>query len=115
MVIKALAGVVVVAGVLLVVSAPSPARPAGDAAAGKEVYLKKCKTCHGEDGHGNEGMAKLLKTTIPPLDSDEVQKQSDADIKKVIADGKGKMKPVTGLSDTEISNVIAYVRSMKKK
>jgi cytochrome c2 len=40
---------------------------------------------------------------------------SDADIKKVITEGKDKMKPVAGLNDTDISNVIAYVRSMKKK
>jgi mono/diheme cytochrome c family protein len=115
MILKGLAGLLVVAGVLLLASAPSSALPTGDAAAGKEIYLKKCKTCHAEDGHGNEGMAKLLKTTITPLDSDEVQKMSDADIKKVITEGKDKMKPVAGLNDTDISNVIAYVRSMKKK
>jgi mono/diheme cytochrome c family protein len=59
-------------------------------------------------------MAKHLKTTIPPLDGSEVQKMSDADLKKVIVEGKGKMKPVQGLSDAEIDNVIAYVRTMKK-
>lgn len=103
------------AGVLLAASASFSARPAGDAAAGKDVYLKKCKTCHAEDGHGNDGMAKLLKTTIPPLDSDEVQKLSDADIKKIITEGKGKMKPVAGLTDADTDNVIAYVRAFKKK
>src|SRR4029077_20360775 len=74
-----------------------------------------CKTCHAEDGHGNDGMAKLLKTTIPPLDGNEVQKMSDADLKKIIVEGKGKMKPVQGLSDAEIDNVIAYVRTLTKE
>jgi mono/diheme cytochrome c family protein len=112
--IKGVTGVVATAGLVVAASVSLPARPAGDAAAGKDTYMKKCKTCHAEDGHGNDGMAKLLKTTIPPLDGSEVQKMSDADIKKIIVEGKGKMKPVQGLSDAEIDNVIAYVRTMKK-
>ena len=114
MTLKELAGLGVMAVVLLAASVSISARPAGDPAAGKDVFLKKCKTCHGEDGHGNEGMAKLLKTTITPLDSDEVQKKSDAEIKQVIVEGKGKMKPVKDLSDADISNVIAFVRTLKK-
>ena len=112
--IRKLAGVLVTAGLLFAASVSLPARPAGDATAGKDIYIKKCKTCHGEDGHGNDGMAKLLKTTIPPLDGSETQKMSDADLKKIIVEGKGKMKPLQGLSDAEIDNVIAYVRTMKK-
>lgn len=113
MMLKGLAGVAAIAGVLL--AASSSPRPGGDATAGKDVFLKKCKTCHGEDGRGNEGMAKLLKTTIAPLDSDKVQSKSDAEIKKTITEGKDKMKPVKGLSDADIDNVIAYVRTFKKK
>jgi len=111
---KGIAGLMVTAGLLFAASASLLARPTGDATAGKDTYMKKCKTCHAEDGHGNDGMAKLLKTAIPPLDSSEVQKMSDADLKKIIVEGKGKMKPVQGLSDAEIDNVIAYVRTMKK-
>lgn len=114
MIVKGLAGLAVMAVFLVAVSASISARPAGDPAAGKDVFLKKCKACHGEDGHGNEGMAKLLKTTITPLDSDEVQKKSDAEIKQVIVEGKGKMKPVKDLTDTDIDNVIAFVRTLKK-
>jgi mono/diheme cytochrome c family protein len=103
-----------IAAVLLAALASLSAFPTGDAKAGKDVFLKKCKACHGEDGHGNEGMAKVLKTTITPLDSDEVQKKSDAEIKKIIVEGKDKMKPVKDLSDADIDNVIAFVRSLKK-
>jgi mono/diheme cytochrome c family protein len=114
MTLKGLAGLTVVAVSLVAASASISARPAGDAAAGKDVFLKKCKTCHGEDGRGNEGMAKLLKTTITPLDSDEVQKKSDAEMKQIIVEGKGKMKPIKDLTDTDINNVIAFVRTLKK-
>ena len=114
MILKGLASAAVIAAALFVASTSFSAPPAGDAAAGKEVFLKKCKACHGEDGHGNAGMAKLLKTTITPLDSEEVQKLSDADIKNVIVNGKDKMKPVKDLTDADISNVIAFVRTLKK-
>jgi mono/diheme cytochrome c family protein len=87
---------------------------AADAAAGKAVYERKCKMCHGAAGEGNPGMAKALNITIPPLGSGDVQKLSDADLKKVITEGKGKMKPVAGLSDAEVDNVIAYVRTLKQ-
>lgn len=87
---------------------------AADAAAGKEAFDKKCKTCHGATGDGNPGMAKALKADIKPLSSAEIQSKSDAELKQTITQGKGKMKPVAGLSDSDIDNVIAYVRTLKK-
>lgn len=113
MILRVFAAVLLTVGLIITACTASFAG-SGDVAAGKEVYLKKCKTCHGEDGHGNPGMAKLLKTTITPLDSEEVQSKSDADIKKIITEGKDKMKPVKDLTDADISNVITYVRSLKK-
>lgn len=86
---------------------------AADAAAGQAVFAAKCKTCHGADGQGNPGMAKVLKTEIKPLTDPEVQGMSEADIKKIIAGGKGKMKPVA-VSGGDLDNVAAFVKSMKK-
>jgi mono/diheme cytochrome c family protein len=88
---------------------------AQDAAAGKAVYSKKCQSCHGADGSGNPTMANALKVEIKPLSSDEVQKMSDADLKKVVTNGMGKMKPVTGLMPAELDSVVAFVRTFKKK
>jgi mono/diheme cytochrome c family protein len=85
---------------------------AADATAGKEVYGTKCKTCHGADGQGNPGMAKVLKTEIKPLTDAEVRSLSEADIKKIVTEGKGKMKPVA-VSGADLDNVAAYVKSMK--
>jgi mono/diheme cytochrome c family protein len=98
--------------VLMVVSI-KPAL-AADAAAGHAVFDKKCKVCHGAAGEGNPGMAKALNTTIQPLGSPEVQKMSDADLKTIIVKGKGKMKPPAGLSEADVDNVIAFVRTLKK-
>jgi mono/diheme cytochrome c family protein len=88
---------------------------AGDVAAGKVVYDKKCRICHGDDGEGNPDVAKKLKAEQKPLWSDDIQKKSDADFKKTITEGTGKMKPPKNVSDTDISNVIAFVRTLKKK
>jgi len=60
-------------------------------------------------------MANALKVEIKPLSSDEVQKMSDADLKKIVTNGVGKMKPVTGLMPAEVDSVTAFVRTFKKK
>jgi mono/diheme cytochrome c family protein len=86
----------------------------GDANAGKAVYTKSCATCHGADGAANQAIAKMLKVEIPHLGSAEVQAKSDADLKKVVTDGYEKMKPVKGLTDKDVTNVVAYVRTLKK-
>ncbi len=46
--------------------------------------------------------------------SPEVQGMSSDALKKVITDGKGKMKPVTSISGSGLDDVVAYVRSLKK-
>jgi mono/diheme cytochrome c family protein len=87
---------------------------AGDAAAGKAIYEKSCKACHGADGTANPAIAKMMKVDIKSLGSAEVQGMKDADIKTVITEGKGKMKPVKTVPAGEVDSVIAYVRTLKK-
>jgi len=86
----------------------------GAAADGKTVFDARCKMCHGADGAGNPGIAKSLKTTMRPLGSAEVQAKSDADLKKDILQGTGKMKPITGLGAKQVDDIIAFVRTLKK-
>jgi len=88
---------------------------AQDAAAGKAVFAKKCQSCHAADGNGNAAMASALKVEFKPLSSEDVQKKSAADLKKVVTDGTGKMKAVTGLMPADVDNVVAYVHTLKKK
>ena len=87
---------------------------AGDAAAGKEVFSKKCASCHGAAGEGKDSVAKTLKVEIRPLGSKEVQAKSDADLKKNILEGTGKMKAVAGIDAKAADDLVAYLRTLKK-
>ena len=87
---------------------------AGDAAAGKAVYDKSCKSCHGADGTANPNIAKMMKVEMKDLSSAAVQAHSDADLKTIVTEGQGKMKPIKTVAGKDVDNVIAYVRSLKK-
>jgi mono/diheme cytochrome c family protein len=88
---------------------------AADAAAGKELFGKKCASCHGASGEGKESVAKILKVEIHNLGSKEAQSKSDADIKKIIAEGTGKMKGVKDVDAKGADDVVAYMRTFAKK
>jgi mono/diheme cytochrome c family protein len=88
---------------------------AGDAAAGKADYAKKCASCHGQAGEGKDAIAKTLKVELKHLGSKDVQAMTDADLKKIAIEGMGKMKPVKDLDDKSADNVVAYVRTLKQK
>ena len=95
--------------VLAILVSASLALAAGD---GKAIYDKACKSCHGATGTANPAIAKMMKVEMKDLSSAEVQKLSDDDMKKIITEGQGKMKPVKAVTD--VAAVIAYVRSLKK-
>jgi mono/diheme cytochrome c family protein len=87
---------------------------AADANAGKAVYEKSCRSCHGPDGAGNPKIAAAMKVEMRHLGSKEVQAMSDAGHKKIITEGHGKMKPVKTVSGSAVDDVIAYVRTLKQ-
>jgi mono/diheme cytochrome c family protein len=79
---------------------------------GAAVYKAKCASCHGPDGKGETATGKAMK--LRSLASADVQKTSDADLTKVISDGKGKMPAYKGkLSADEIKALVAYIRTLK--
>jgi len=87
---------------------------AADAKNGEVAYGKSCKSCHGVDGTPNAAVAKMLNAQIPVLGSTDVQAKSDDEIKKVVTEGQGKMKPVKAVTGDTLDDVVAYVRSLKK-
>jgi mono/diheme cytochrome c family protein len=85
----------------------------GFAQTGADTYKAKCQMCHGADGAPPAAMAKSME--MKDLKSDDVQKQSNADLKAVVEKGKGKMPAFAGkLTPAQIDDVVKYVRSLKK-
>ena len=78
------------------------------------MYTAKCQTCHGPNGEGKAAIEKMFNVTMPKLGSSEVQGLSDADLKKVILTGKGKMKPVAGITEKQADDIVAHVRTLKQ-
>lgn len=81
-------------------------------------WSKHCSTCHGADGKGNTTMGK--KIGIKDLTDPAFQASfTDADAAKAIREGiktpegKTKMKPISGLTDEEITELVALVRRLK--
>ena len=87
------------------------ALPIGVFGDGAAIYKSRCTACHGTDGSGQTPVGKNLK--IADLRSPAVQKMTDAEMTKVLADGKGKM-PRANLSADEMKAVIAFVRNLRK-
>jgi len=88
---------------------------AGDATKGKLLYTRACQKCHAVDGNGMAAIAKALKVELKPLGGEEVQKKTDAELKKDITEGTGKMQKVAGLSEQDVADIISYVRTFAKK
>jgi mono/diheme cytochrome c family protein len=87
--------------------------------AGKTTYNKYCKFCHNEGGTGNGALAP--KDTHPPnlIDATWDHGSTDGEIFANIKDGIGPkfdMKPMKAkMMDTDIWNVINYLRSLGPK
>lgn len=64
--------------------------------------------CHGPDGTAGTTMGKNLG--IKSYKSSDVQKQSDADLKNTIMNGKGKMPSYKTLSPEQVDGLVKYIR-----
>ena len=83
------------------------------AADGAKVYDASCKKCHGADGTPNAAIAKMMKVEMKALGAKEVLAKSDADLKKIVKEGTGKMKGIA-LPDADAAAVVAHMRTPKK-
>ena len=80
---------------------------------GADLFAAKCAACHGKAGDAESPMAK--KFAVKPLGSADVQKESDADLTKIITKGKDKMPAYEGkVSPDDIKSLVGYIRTLKK-
>ena len=104
---KAIRSLLVLDAVVCLAGAVGFAQSAGEA-----TYKAKCQMCHGANGTPSAGMAKSMG----------VKDVSDPDIKKLTADqmaaavknGKGKMKPISGLTDAQIKDAVTFYRGLHR-
>lgn len=87
-----------------------------DTVSGREIYTNTCIRCHGIDGKGAMGMQLVPKPA--DLTSETVQGHLDASLFKRIHDGKPNTAMGAwsyALSDDEIWDVLAYVRTLRQE
>jgi len=77
---------------------------------GAVTYKAKCAMCHGATGTPSAGMAKM---GVKPVSDPEVKKLTADQITVAVKNGKGKMKPVSGLTDAQVKDVVAFYRTLK--
>jgi disulfide bond formation protein DsbB len=97
------------------------AAPAGDPAAGKEVFVSTCSACHGPAGEGVTGLGKDMTT------SEFIAGKTDAELVDFIKVGRDPSDPLnsTGvamppkggnpaLKDADLFNIVAFIRTIHK-
>ena len=111
---------------------PAVSADAADPAAGEKISAKRCVKCHGKDGKGDGEMflrfkekAKKRGVIVPdPVDWNDAAAMSEWTDEKIVAIiekggkgvGKSKVMPRFGhkLSEAEIADLVAYIRSLAK-
>jgi mono/diheme cytochrome c family protein len=94
---------------------PVPATPES-VNAGKALFQKNCRFCHGADAKGNGPMAP--EGTHPPdlTDAKWDRGSTDGEIFLVIREGAGPKFDMKGfkskISETDMWNIVNYVRSL---
>jgi mono/diheme cytochrome c family protein len=78
---------------------------------GEATYKSKCASCQGATGTPSAGMAKAMG--IKAVSDPDIAKLSVVQISAAVKDGKGKMKPVAGLTDAQIKDVATYYKGLK--
>jgi len=100
-------------GLTLFVVSIVRASPGPDSAAGSVTFQTKCAMCHGQDGGGSE-VGKSMN--VPDLRAPVVQKLPDAELAKVISNGKGGMPRFkNSLGEEQIHALVAHIRSLHQK
>ena len=78
---------------------------------GAAMYKAKCAMCHGPTGTPSAGMAKAMG--IKAISDPSMKALTITQIIATVKNGKGKMKPLSGLTDSQIEAIAVYFKSLK--
>lgn len=95
---------------------PFPAT-AENIAQGRKQFQNYCTSCHGETGH-NDGVlfAEHMSPPVPHLDSGQVQRYTDGQLKWIIANGvspSGMPAWKTVVDEGDEWKIVLYIRSLQ--
>ncbi len=80
---------------------------------GKDLYLKNCKSCHGDAGKNN-----VLPLVPPPVDitSEKMQKNTEGELYYKITNGRGAMPQFKAtISDDDRWRIVNYISNFSTK
>jgi cytochrome c oxidase cbb3-type subunit 3 len=105
------------------VSGPIGAQPPGNPRRGEMLYREKCTLCHGAQGQGWDMAKKVERPPVPVPDlAQVVPDRSDRYLFDVVRDGgeavgRTRFMPPFGfqLSDQEVWDVVAYLRTLRPR
>jgi mono/diheme cytochrome c family protein len=96
----------------------NPVKPTAESQArAKNLYQIDCAICHGDNGNGKTDVAKGMELTIADWsDPKSLAGKDDWQLFNVIRTGKDKMpsEPEGRAKDTDVWNLIIYIRSFSK-
>jgi mono/diheme cytochrome c family protein len=97
-------------------TAPPPPVTVASSADGAAVFAANCTGCHGKSGNGDTAIGK--KNNIPDFHSADVQSLSDAELARIIREGRGPLSKVAHpgkhLTSDQVNAVVAYIRTLNK-
>ncbi|MGA9766234.1 MAG: cytochrome c [Rhodomicrobium sp.] len=92
----------------------SPVKPTAESQAkAKVLYARDCALCHGDTGTGKNDMGLTMDDWTNPT---TLANKADSDLFATIRNGKDKMpsEDVGRANDTEVRNLIIYIRTLSK-
>jgi mono/diheme cytochrome c family protein len=100
-------------------SGKNPVKPTAESQAkAKTLFARDCALCHGENGSGKTDLATSMNVTLDDwTNPSALAGKTDSELFATIRNGKGdKMPPEDAgrASDTEVWNLIIYIRSLSK-
>ena len=92
----------------------NPIAPKTDAAIGKSLYSKHCKSCHGAEGYGDGSKADGLKGDLGDFSTKKFQSQSDGALFYKTTTGRDDMPEYAKKipSDDDRWLIVNYMRTL---
>jgi Cytochrome C oxidase, cbb3-type, subunit III len=79
------------------------------------LYAQRCLSCHGLSGQGDGPLSASLPVQVPDF-TETVERKSTAQIRRVIAEGRGMMPAFEpALRPSEISDMVQMVRFLSRE